>query len=314
MKWEFISMDFVSGLPTVQGGYDSIMVIVDMLTKVSHLLSVKKTYIASDISRLFVKEIFRLHGLPKRIISDKDAKFTSKFWKALFEALGTQLCFSSAYHPQSVGQTERVNQVVEDIIRAYCSREPRKWIQFLPLVEFAYNSSFHSSIGMSPFNALYGHECVSPLNFSDPTIRVEATKKMLEEMGEQTKAIRHDIQAAKDRHKHYADQKRSYRKFKQGDKVFLRVRPKRSNLSLGKFKKLSPRYCGPYEVIKVLSDQAYKLKLPEHIKVHDVFHINLLKLYIPNPNHAVDDEQIVMQKQGVLELQPDCIIETRKDP
>ncbi|MCO5590471.1 hypothetical protein L7F22_044441 [Adiantum nelumboides] len=312
MKWEFISMDFVRDLPTVQGGYDSIMVIVDMLTKVSHLIPVKKIYTASDISRLFVKEIFRLHGLPKRIISERDAKFTSKFWKALFEALGTQLCFSLAYHPQSDGQTERVNQVVEDIPRAYCSREPKKWIQFLPLVEFAYNSSFHTSIGMSPFKALYGHECVSPLNFSNTTIRVEATKKMLEEMGERTKAIRQDIQDAKDRQKHYADQKRSYRKFKQGDKVFLRVRQKRSNLSLGKFKKLSPRYCGPYEVIKVLNDQAYKLKLPEHIKVHDVFHISLLKPYIPNPNHVLDNEQIVMQKQGVLELQPDCILETRE--
>ncbi|MCO5576140.1 hypothetical protein L7F22_029948 [Adiantum nelumboides] len=192
-------------LPTVQGGYDFIMVIVHMLTKVSHLIPVKKTYTASDISRLFVKEIFRLHGLPKRIISDRDAKFTSKFWKALFEALRTQLCFSSAYHPQSDGQTKRVNQVIEDILRAYCSKEPKKWIQFLPLVEFSYSSSFHTSIGMSPFKALYGHECVSPLNFSDPTIRVEATKKMLEEMGEQTKAIRQDIQAAKDRQKHYAD-------------------------------------------------------------------------------------------------------------
>lgn len=180
MKWEFISMDFVTGLPTVQGGYDSIMVVVDMLTKVSHLLPVKTTYTATDISRIFVKEIFRLHGLPKRIISDRDAKFTSKFWKALFDALGTQLCFSSAYHPQSDGQTERVNQVIEDILRAYCSREPRKWIQFLPLVEFAYNASFHRSIGMSPFNALYGQECITPLSFSDPTIRVEASKGMLE--------------------------------------------------------------------------------------------------------------------------------------
>ncbi|MCO5590556.1 hypothetical protein L7F22_044527 [Adiantum nelumboides] len=241
MKWEFVSMDFVTGLPIVQEGYGSIMVVVDMLTKVAHLLPVKKTYTASDISQLFVKEIFRLHGLPKRIISDRDAKFTSKFWKALFEALGTQLHFSLAYHPQSDGQIERANHVVEDILRAYCSREPKKWIQFLPLVEFAYNSSFHTSIGMSPFNALYGHECVSPLNFSDPTIRVEASKKMLEEMEEQTKAIRQDIQVAKDRQKHYADQKRSYRTFKQRDKVFLRVRQNISNLSLGKFKKLSPR-------------------------------------------------------------------------
>ena len=112
MKWECISMDFVTGLPSTQGGYNSIMVIVDLLTKVSHLIPVKTTYTASDIARLFIKEIFRLHGLPKRIVSDRDAKFTSKFWTSLFQAVGTQLKFSTAYHPQTDGQTERVNQVL----------------------------------------------------------------------------------------------------------------------------------------------------------------------------------------------------------
>ena len=120
---------FVTKLPTTQGGFNSIMVVVDMLTKVSHLIPVKVTYTASDIARIFVKEIFRIHGLPKRIVSDRDAKFTSKFWTSLFQAINTQLCFSLAYHPQSDGQTERVNQVVEDILRAYCSGEPSKWMQ-----------------------------------------------------------------------------------------------------------------------------------------------------------------------------------------
>ena len=125
MKWEFISMDFVVGLPLVQGGYNSIIVIVDMLTKVAHLIPVKTNYKESDVARLFIKEIFRLHGLPKRIIIDRDSLFTSHFWKSLFQAIETQLCFSTAYHPQSDGQTERVNQVIEDILRAYCCREPK---------------------------------------------------------------------------------------------------------------------------------------------------------------------------------------------
>ena len=226
MKWECISMDFITGLPTVQGDYDSIMVIVDLLTKVTHLFPVKTSYTVADVAKLFIKEIFRIHGLPRSIISDHDTKFTSKFWTSLFEALGTQLNFSTAYHPQMDGQTERVNQVVEDILRAYCGREPRKWVQYLPLVEYAINSSYHSSIDMTPFKALYGQDCLSPLNFSDPTIRVEASKQMLEEMNHQTKAIQKEIQAAKDRQKRYADPKRSERNFKEGDKVFLRVRPK----------------------------------------------------------------------------------------
>ncbi|MCO5568852.1 hypothetical protein L7F22_022553 [Adiantum nelumboides] len=283
-----------------------------MLTKVAHLIPVKTTYTASDISRVFIKEIFRLHGLPKRIISDRDSKFTSKFWTSLFQAIGTQLCFSIAYHTQTDGQTERVNQVIEDILRAYCSQEPRKWVQYLPLVEYAYNSFDHRSIGMSPFKALYGQECIAPLNFSDPTIKVEASKQMLDEMEAQTKAIRKDIQAAQDRRKHYADKDRSERTFKLRDRVFLRVKPKRSNLSLGKFKKLIPRYCGPYEIIKVISDQAYKLRLPPNLKVYDVFHVSLLKPYVPNPDQILDVEQIAVPAQGVLELQPDYILETRE--
>ena len=121
MKWECNSMDFITGLPTVQGGYDSIMVVVDMLTKMSHLFPIKTSYIASDVAKVFVKEIYQIHGLPKRIVSDRDSKFTFKFWTSLFQAIGTQLCFSTAYHPQTDGQTERVNQVIKDILRAYCS-------------------------------------------------------------------------------------------------------------------------------------------------------------------------------------------------
>ena len=198
MKWECISMDFVTSLPLVQGGYDSIMVVVDYLTKVAHLIPVKKTFTASDIARIFIKEIFRLHGLPRRIVSDRDAKFTSNFWVSLFQGIGTQLNFSTAYHPETDGQTERVNQVIEDILRAYCSREPKAWFHYLPLVEFAYNSSYHRSIGMSPFKALYGQDCITPLNWSDPTLRVEASIQMLEEMEEQTRLICKDIKAAQD--------------------------------------------------------------------------------------------------------------------
>ena len=120
--------------------------------------------------------MFRIHGLPKRIVSDRDAKFTSKFWTSLFQAVGTQLNLSTAYHSQTDGQTKRVNQVIEDILRVYCSRESKKWIQYLPLVEYAYNSSYHSSIDMTPFKALYGQDYLSPLNILDPTIRVEAFK------------------------------------------------------------------------------------------------------------------------------------------
>ena len=216
-------MDFITGLPTVHGGYDSIFVVIDRLTKVAHLIPVKKTYTAFDVAKVFLRKIFKLHGLPRRIVSDRDAKFTSRFWMAFFEAVGTSLDLSTAYHPETDGQTERVNQVIEDILRAYRGREPKRWMSYLHLVEFAYNASFHRSITMTPFKALYGYDCLTPLNWSDPMVRVEVSRHMLDERESQMRSIKKDMKAAQDRQKFYADKKRLCRHFEEGDMVFLRV-------------------------------------------------------------------------------------------
>ena len=156
MKWECISMDFITALPKVTINFDSIFVVVNKLTKVAHLIPTYTTTSTLDIAQLFVNKIVRLHGIPTRIISDKDAKFTSKFWTAMFHSLGTLLTLSSAYYPKIDGQTERVNQVVEDMLRSYYNQQPCLWLKYIPLVEFSYNSSHHRSLGMSPFKALYG--------------------------------------------------------------------------------------------------------------------------------------------------------------
>ena len=256
MKWECISMDFITGLPKSLG-YDAIFVVVYMLNKVAHLIPVCKDHTAKDIAMIFMKQVFVYHGLPRRIISDRDSKFTSNFWKALFEATHTSLAYSTAYHPQTDGQTERVNQIIEDILWAYCMREPNKWVRYLYLVEFAYNSSYQRSIGMSPFKALYGQECLTPLKWNDPITKVQTSQDMLDEMQYQTDLIRLEIKAAQDRQKSYADQKRTERSFDIGDMVFLKIIPKKSSLSLGKFKKLKPRYCGPYTIFDKINDQAY---------------------------------------------------------
>ena len=311
MNWETISMDFITGLPRSKR-YDSIFVVVDLLTEMAHLIPVHKDPSARDIAHVFMKGIFLYHGLPRRIISDRDSKFTSNFWRAIFEATGAQLSFSTAYHPQSDGQTERVNQVVEDIMRAYCMREPTKWTRYLYLVEFAYNASHQRSIGMSPFKALYGQECLTPLKWIDPMLKVQASKEMLDEMQQQTDLIRFEIQAAQDRQKAYADSHRSEREFEEGDMVFLKVRPKQSSLSLGKFKKLSARYCGLYIITKKVNSQAYALLLPPHIKVHNVFHVSLLKKYVPDDNHILGDEIALVSKDGTLDINPERILQTRQ--
>ena len=182
-------MDFITALPKVKGNFDSIFVVVDQLTKVAHLIPTRTTASASDIAQHFVEEIARLHGIPAKIISDRDAKFTSKFWTAMFQSLGTLLNLSSVYHPETDGQTERVNQVIEDMLGSYCNQQPSLWLKYLPLVEFAYNSSFHKSVGMSPFKALYGQDCLVPYRFVDPNLPVPVAKNTLEEMGKQVKVI-----------------------------------------------------------------------------------------------------------------------------
>jgi hypothetical protein len=148
-KWEVISMDFIVGLPLTARRHDSIFVVVDTLTKSAHFIPVRTTYQAPDIARVFISEIVRLHGVPKKIISDRGSVFTGRFWMSFQEALGTQLNFSTVYHPETDGQTERTNQTLEDMLRMYVMDQQKRWEEFLPLVEFAYNNSYQSTINVT---------------------------------------------------------------------------------------------------------------------------------------------------------------------
>ncbi|KAL4028607.1 hypothetical protein IC575_011808 [Cucumis melo] len=156
-------MDFITGLPKTLRGYTVIWVVVDRLTKSAHFVPGKSTYTASKWGQLYMTEIVRLHGVPVSIISDRDARFTSKFWKGLQLALGTRLDFSTAFHPQTDGQTERLNQILEDMLRACVLEFSGSWDSHLHLMEFAYNNSYQTTIGMAPFEALYGKCCRSPV-------------------------------------------------------------------------------------------------------------------------------------------------------
>ena len=162
-KWEEISMDFIIGLPRVQQGYNALWVIVDRLTKSAHFIPIKDSTTADQLGRIYIREIVRLHGVPKTIVSDRDSRFVSAFWSSMQRALGTRLAFSSAYHPQTDGQTERVNQILEDMLRACCIDYKTSWYEILPLVEFAYNNSYQAMIKMAPYEALYGRKCRSPV-------------------------------------------------------------------------------------------------------------------------------------------------------
>ena len=151
-------LDFVVGLPKTMGKYDSIWVIVDRLTKSAHFIPVKVTYNAEKLAKIYISEIVRLHGVPLSIISDRGTQFTSKFWKTLHAELGTRLDLSTAFHPQTDGQSERTIQVLEDMLRACVIEFGGHWDNFLPLAEFSYNNSYHSSIDMAPFEAFVWEE------------------------------------------------------------------------------------------------------------------------------------------------------------
>jgi hypothetical protein len=166
-KWEDISMDFIVGLPNTSQKHDSIWVIIDRLTKMAHFLPVHTTYAAKKYAEIYLDQILRLHGIPKTIISDQGAQFIARFWEQLQSSLRTKLIRSSAYHPQTDGLTERVNQILEDMLRACIIHYGTNWDKCLALAKFSYNNSYQSSLQMAPFEALYGRKCRTPLSWSE---------------------------------------------------------------------------------------------------------------------------------------------------
>jgi hypothetical protein len=204
-KWEDISMDFIVGLPNTSQRHDSIWVIVDRLTKTAHFLPVHTTYNAKKYAEIYMDQIVRLHGVPKTIISDHGAQFIAQFWEQLQHALGTKLIRSSAYHPQIDGQTERVNQILEDMLRACVLQYEKNWDKCLSLAEFSYNNNYQTSLKMAPLEALYGRRCRTPLNWSQIGERKIFGSDLVTEAEEKVKTIQNNLKAAQSRQKSYAD-------------------------------------------------------------------------------------------------------------
>eukprot|EP00253_Pinus_taeda_P020750 PITA_20750 len=262
-KWEVITMDFIIGLPKSKKGNDSIMIVVDKLSKSAHFIPVQSTYRAAQIANIFMQNIFRLHGL------------------------GTQLSFNTAYHPQTDGQMERVNQVVEDMLRSYVMQQPSRWEEYLHLVEFAYNNGYHASLHMSPFEVLYGRKCRTPSSWSGPEDKLVLGPEMLAEMEQMVKKVWANLKVAQDRQKSYADRKRNMKELQVGEHVYVRIRPRKSTLQWSGCAKLAPRFCGPFQILARIEPVAYQLALPSHIRVHNVFHVSVLKKYIYDPKHII---------------------------
>nr|GEU95612.1 putative reverse transcriptase domain, ribonuclease H-like domain, aspartic peptidase domain protein [Tanacetum cinerariifolium] len=237
-KWERITMDFITKLPRTPSG----------------------------------------HGVPVSIISDQDPHFASRFWRSLQKSLGTNLDMSTAYHPETDGQSERTIQTLEDMLRACVMDFGSGWDKHLPLAEFSYNNSYHTSVKAAPFEALYGSKCRLPVCWSKVVDAQLTGPKMILEMTKMIVQIKNQLLAARSRQKSYADVRRKPLEFEVGDKVMLKISPWKCVIQFGKRGKLSPRYIGPFKILSRVGPMAYKLELPQELQgIHNTFYVSNLK-------------------------------------
>ncbi|KAJ9559068.1 hypothetical protein OSB04_013682 [Centaurea solstitialis] len=310
MIWEEVSMDFIEGLPKSQG-MNSILVVVDRLSKYAHFIGLKHPFTAPAVAELFVKEVVRLHGVPKAIVSDRDKVFLSSFWRELFKLQGTKLKYSTAYHPQSDGQTEVVNKCLEQYLRCWVSDRPKDWFKWLAWAELSYNTSYHSSLKCSPFRILYGRDPPPLVRYKESSARFPAVEQELLRREEIWDEARMQLLKAQCRMKQRADLKRKEVSFVVGDWVFLKLRPYRmKSLVRGNNPKLVARFYGPYRILEKIGLVAYKLELPNSARIHPVFHVSQLRQAVGQCNSSKDFPTQITEDLELL-AEPEDILDVR---
>ena len=271
--WSHISLDFISGLPP-SNGFTTILVVVDRFSKAAHFIPLPKLPSARETADLVVQHVFRVHGLPHDMVSDRGPQFASKFWKAFATSLGASVSLSSGFHPQSNGQTERVNQDLEGVLRCYVSGNPTTWSQRLAWAEYAHNTLLCSSTGLSPFQCQYGYQ---PPLFPEQEgeAEVPSVQAHVSRCRRTWRRVRTALQRASVKSQLQANRRRRPAPvFRPGQKVWLSTR----DLPLRvESRKLSPRFVGPFKVVRRVNPVAYRLLLPPSMRVHPTFHVSLLK-------------------------------------
>lgn len=284
-RWSTVSMDFIVQLPRTPRGFDAITVFVDKLTKQVHFVASKTKDTASDVARIFFDNIFRLHGMPTVIVSDRDTKFTSRFWQELHRLMDVKLAMSTAFHPQIDGQTERANQTLESILRAFVDHRQTNWDLLLSAAEFAYNNSVNTSTGFSPFLLNYGFHPRVPASLLEPIS--SPNPNVSDFLDSQRLALftaSENIQKAQNRQAINADASRRDHDFQVGDQVLLNaedivIAADRNRKS----QKLLLRFIGPYTIAEQRSPVTFRLELPLSMRIHDVFHVDRFRHYQPSP-------------------------------
>ena len=282
--WEHLSMDFMMALPRTRRGKDAIMVVVDRFSKMAHFIACTKTDDAQHIAQLFFTEIVRLHGIPKTLVSDRDSKFLSHFWKSLWKMLGTKLLFSTAYHPQTDGQTEVTNRTLGTLLRTLVSTNIREWDLKLCHAEFAYNRAPSRATKHTPFESVYGTNPLLPVSLINlhmcDSKHLEA-KELIKEMETIHRSIHSNLEETSKKYKMQADKHLKQRQpIKEGDHVWVYLRKKRFP-QLRK-NKLLPRAIGPYPVLRKFGENAFEIQLPAEYNVSPIFNIGDLTLHQPD--------------------------------
>jgi hypothetical protein len=278
---------------------------------VAHFIPIKTTYSGPQLAELYMSRIVCLHGVPKKIVSDRGTQFTSRFWERLHEALDTQLRFSSAYHPQTDGQIERVNQILEDMLRACALQYGRSWDKSLSYAEFSYNNSYQESLKMAPFEMLYGLRCRTLLFWNEMGERKVFRPDILEEAEKQVRMVKENLRVAQSRQKSYADQRRRELSFDVGDFIYLKVSPMRGLRHFKVQGKLAPRIIGPFKILEKRCEVAYQLELPPQLSdVHDVFHVSQLKKCLCVPEEQIPREDLDAKADLSYQEYPLRILET----
>lgn len=305
-NWESVSLDLITDLPATPRGHDTVVVFVDRLSKMTHFAPCKKTVTATELAEIFLREVVRLHGFQKNLVMDRDTRFTSQFFQDVCRMFGTKLNMSTAFHPQTDGQTERMNRILEDALRHYVSPTQTDWDLYLTPLEFAVNNSVQESTKETPFTLNYGFDPSSPLNL-DLQVKSGSAQDMAKQLQQRLADAKLAIQKAQNRQRQQANKKRDFAMYNTGDLVLLNTKNFRFK-STG-VRKLMPRWCGPFKVEKAIGLVAYRLELPPNLRMHNVFHVSLLKQYhkdtrsvLPPPPELIDDS---------LEHEVDSILDHR---
>lgn len=279
-RWTDVSMDFVTGLPPTARGFDMIMVITDRFTKMSHFIATDKTLTSARCARLFVEFCWKHHGFPRRLVSDKDIRFMSRFWQTVHFLVNTSLLFSTTNHPQTDGQTERVNKVLNQLLRKHTSNDMYNWDKYLPVVEFAYNSTFHDSIKMPPFKLAYGYVPDSPKTVSSWKIADERYSPNAEEYIRRAlltlrQAQDNIVEAQRVQEVHY-NKKRQDHTYKRGDWVLIHREAFGHNST---YVKIQPVFYGPHKLVKEVNVNTFEVDLASMNKKDRELNVQWFKPY-----------------------------------